>query len=183
MGTPRQHPPVKFVCSLLYGRDASRARVLAALVDCFGPIDYYSQAIPFTETDYYLGEMGVLERRILAFERLGPPDRLVDAKLTTNALEVRFRDVTGGRTVNLDVGYVTAAKLILATTKDQSHRIHLGRGVFADQEYRFVVGGFEPLPWTYPDYRREHYRAIFRQLRRRYLHQLADRGVSPTAPP
>ena len=183
MDTPRQHPPVKFVCSLLYGRDASRARVLAALVDCFGPIDYYSESIPFTETDYYHDEMGVLERRILAFERLGPPNRLVDAKLAMNALEIRFRSPNGGGSVNLDVGYVTAAKLILATTKGQSHRIHRGRGILADQEYRFVDGGFEPLPWTYLDYRWERYRAIFRQVRRRYLRRLADRGVSATARP
>ena len=181
MGTPRQHPPVELVRSLLYGHESLRGRVLAALVDCFGPIDYYSEAIPFTETDYYRDEMGVLERRILAFERLGPPERLVNAKLTTNALEIRFRKPDGGRSGNLDIGYVTAAKLILATTKDQSHRIHLGRGVLADQEYRFVAGGFEP--WTYPDYRRERYRAIFREVRRRYLRQLADRGPSPTARP
>lgn len=34
-------------------------------------------------------------------------------------------------------------------------------------------GGFQPLPWTYPDYRSEGYQEFFRGLRRVYLRQLA----------
>ena len=57
------------------------------------------------------------------------------------------------RTVNIDPGYVTLSKLVLATTKDYSHRIFIGRGIFAETTLRFLKGTFTAHETTYPDYR------------------------------
>jgi len=178
MGTILRHPPVKFLCGVLYREASVYADALTATVEQFGPLDFESDPIPFTHTDYYRAEMGEeLMRRFIAFERLREPEELVAAKLTTNALENQFRGPHGGRRINLDVGYLAPAKLILATTKDHGHRIYLGKGIFAELEYWYQSGDFTPLPWTFPDYRTEEYRAIFRRIRQRYLSQLADAGI------
>ncbi len=54
---------------------------------------------------------------------------------------------------------------MLATTKDHAHRIYLGRGIYAEVTLTFLKGAFEPMPWTYPDYRTEAYRRFFEQVR------------------
>ena len=70
---------------------------------------------------------------------------------------------------------------MLATTKDQSHRLYIGRGIFAEVTLRYRNKSFEPWEWTYPDYGSETYIALFNELRRRYQrqlkqHQEADAG-------
>jgi len=67
--------------------------------------------------------------------------------------------------VNIDPGYLTPAKLILATTKDYSHRLYLGRGIYGEIILVYSCGSFKPLPWTYPDYRSEDYSKYFSRVR------------------
>ena len=57
------------------------------------------------------------------------------------------------RTVNIDPGYITLSKLVLASTKDYSHRIYIGKGIYAETTLRFIHGSFKPIDTTYPDYR------------------------------
>ena len=84
--------------------------------------DYESALIPFTQTAYYNKEMGQpIARRILSFSRPLALDGLPEIKLATNALEnERARD--GRRLFNLDPGYITLERLVLATGKNFSHR-------------------------------------------------------------
>jgi hypothetical protein len=56
-------------------------------------------------------------------------------------------------------------KLVLASTKDQSHRIYLHDGIFAEVTLRFHAGAFEPWPWTYADYQEAAVREFFNQAR------------------
>ena len=70
------------------------------------------------------------------------------------------------RPVNIDPGYVDLSKLVLATTKDAGHRIYLGHGMYAEVTLRHVHGGWETLPWTYPDYTKAEYHDFFTQVRR-----------------
>jgi hypothetical protein len=77
--------------------------------------------------------------------------------------------VGGRRRINLDPGYVTAAKLVLATTKDFSHRIYLGDGIYAEVTLNFAKHGCRPFAWTYPDFRAERYWGFFEEVRRRHI--------------
>jgi hypothetical protein len=184
MGTILQHPPVKPICGILYDAESLLPDVFAALEDAFGPMDFQSEALAFNHTDYYRTEMGdSLTRRFVAFETLMSPEWLPEAKHRTNALERRFLNASGGRRVNLDIGYIAPAKLVLATTKDHGHRIYLANGIFAELEYWYQRGAFTPLAWTFPDYRQEAYRTIFTRIRERYLKQLAALGIPARARP
>src|SRR5256714_8303509 len=99
---------------------------------------------------------GGLRKQFLGFERLISPDTLAGIKLQTNALEdemARSGRFAEPRPLNLDPGLLTLGKFMLASTKDQAHRIYLREGVFAEVTLFFRAGQFEPWPWTYADYR------------------------------
>jgi len=179
LGTERgRGGEVKLIIGLL-GRQEALGRAEAELRRRFGKTDFESAALPFTWTDYYTPEMGPgLRRKFLSFRRLIRPERLASIKLAAMKLEAEL-SVDGKRTVNLDPGYLDLGKLVLATRKDQAHRIALGRGVFAEVTLRFRRGRFEPWEWTYPDYRSPEYAAIFAQIRSIYKQQGRESKISP----
>ena len=158
--------------NLREGFDYSEAK----LAEAFGPIDLRSPRRAFDLTGYYEKEMGPgLERMFVSFERLVPPESLSEAKLLTNGLEEKARGHfrAARRAVNLDPGYLTAASLIMATTKDFSHRIPLQRGIYAHLEFLFQKNSIRPLDWTYPDLRGDRYAAFFLEARKAYRDGLA----------
>jgi hypothetical protein len=63
-------------------------------------------------------------------------------------------------------------KFLLASTKDQAHRIYLREGIFAEVTLRFQAGAYEPWPWTYADYRLDEVRAFLKKAREFYREQL-----------
>ncbi len=129
----------------------------------------------FTETGYYDASMGgPLWKMFFAMKRLIDPASLPDIKLATNGAERTYAaavEVPERRPLNLDPGYLTESKLILASTKDHAHRIYVGKGIFAEITLRYRRGGWSPWEWTYPDYRRADYHAFFDQARDAYRHQ------------
>lgn len=134
-----------------------------------GPIALQSPDFDFHHTRYYEASMGTgLRKRFLAFARPVPPDCLSEMKLWTNDLEERLAH-TGrypeARPLNLDPGLLQLGKFMLATTKDQAHRIYLRDGIFAEVTLFFRQGEFEPWPWTYADYREAHVRAWLKEAR------------------
>jgi hypothetical protein len=54
---------------------------------------------------------------------------------------------------------------VLASTKDHAHRIYLRDGIFAEVTLVFRHRKWQPLEWTYPDYRRDDYQQFFTQCR------------------
>lgn len=135
----------------------------------FGPVVLSSDAFDFTETDYYVATMGVdLKKQFLAFERPIDPAALADIKRQTNELEAEYAALakhTEPRPLNLDPGYITPAKLVLASTKDHAHRIYLRDGIFAEITLAFRHRQWQSMEWTYPDYRREDYQDFFTSCR------------------
>ena len=172
MGKASDPQPVKLVMPMFTGRTELFQRAQDALVDRYGPVDYVSATLPFAHTDYYEGEFGAeLRRRFLAFEQLIDPGQLAEIKITTNALEAELS--TGDRrSINLDPGYLSLAKLVLATTKNREHRIYLARGIYAEVTLSYRNKNFGAWPWTYPDYCSEAYLGIMRDIRALYKHQL-----------
>jgi hypothetical protein len=109
----------------------------------------------------------VLWRRMMAFKPLVDPGRLAAVKIATNALEGRWTEA-GRRRVNLDPGILSRERFVLATGKNFSHRIYLSEGIWADLTLVFRHGGFETLPWTYPDYAAPQMRALLATIREKY---------------
>ena len=79
---------------------------------------------------------------------------------------------TGKRRINIDPGFLSLGKLILATTKDQCHRVYLGKGIFAEVTLFYKQKTFNPWPWTYPDYQSREYLEIFNSIRGIYQEQI-----------
>ncbi len=139
------------------------------LITQFGPVALASDAFDFTETDYYTATMGEgLKKQFLAFERLVDAAALADIKRQTNDWEAEYAALgrhAEPRPLNLDPGYITPAKLVLASTKDHAHRIYLRYGIFAEVTLAYRGGRWQPLEWTYPDYRRDDYQSFFMRCR------------------
>jgi hypothetical protein len=142
------------------------------LVKEFGPADKESKIMDFTYTSYYNEEMGVgIKRQFISFTRLILPEQLPGIKLLTNKMEQDLA-LEGKRLVNIDPGYLSLAKVVLATTKDYSHRLYLGQGIYGEVTLTYAKGKFSPFPWTYPDYQTQAYQQFFREIREIYKKQL-----------
>lgn len=174
MGMTRKTRPAKLILGMIsqdirffdIAKDKTERR--------FGTIDCESEIFAFDQTGYYEKEMGTcLKRKFLSFKKLINADRIAKIKSFTNKLEKITRgSKLSGRKINLDPGYITDAKLVLATTKDYYHRIYLGKGIFGEVTLCFKEGSFRDFPWTYPDYRKLGYINFFNEVRKIYLEQI-----------
>jgi len=160
--------------------DWARQRLEAA----FGPAALVSADFVFDQTDYYQATMGPgLLKRFHAFRDLVAPDELAAAKLRSNELE---RELAAGgafpeaRPLNLDPGILSLGKFMLATTKDQAHRIYLRDGIYAEVTLHYEAGAFEPWPWTYADYRTTAVRAFLKEEARTYYRQRLGEALGGT---
>ena len=173
----RYPKPLKLVIGMISGEEELFVEVKEKLVEKYGEIDFESSTIPFIYTNYYREEMGEdLKRKFISFKHLIDPESLILVKLFTINLEKKFlQPNTLKRKINIDPGYISLSKLVLATTKNFSHRIYLGKGIYAEVTLRYQKNkGFKPWEWTYPDYRTEEYLNIFNYLRQLYKKQLEE---------
>ncbi|MFH1640642.1 MAG: DUF4416 family protein [Candidatus Omnitrophota bacterium] len=167
----KNQKPVKLIFSFIFKEGAVYHKAKALLEKKFGEIDFESQALDFTHTDYYEPEFGKgLKRRFASFKRLILPQDLFKIKNTTNLIEKKI-SVKGSRKINIDPGYLDLAKLVLASTKDYNHRIYLNKGVFAEVTLFYQDKTFKAREWTYPDYRTLEYITIFNKIREIYNEQ------------
>ena len=170
MGKPKEPEPAKLFMSLIAMERDVFDQGVKDLRSAFGETDTVSERFPFDFTDYYTAEMGTpLFRHFITFERLIPIPILPDIKQATNRLEEKYAALDGKRQINIDPGYVRLEHVILATTKGYSHRLYLRDGIYADLELVYRNKSFQPLAWTYPDYRQEGVIRLFNQFRREYL--------------
>ncbi len=167
MGKLTEPLPVKLFVGML-SQDATIFDELGQkLSDIFGPVDLESPVWPWEHTTYYQKEMGSgLKRKFIFFENLINPTSISEIKLKIIELEEQFLNETGGRKINLDPGYLNAAKLVLASTKDFSHRIYLDKGIYGEVTLIYSGKSYQIFPYTFPDYRTEEYFDIFKQARK-----------------
>jgi len=135
----------------------------------WGKISLVSPVFAFRETDYYQATMGdAINKVFFAFEELFDPAEFVDTKLQTGDWEHQYAASAGHeeqRPLNLDPGYLTSAKLVLASTKDHAHRIYLARGIYAEVTLYYRDHCWQHHSWTFPDYRRSDYQEFFTAAR------------------
>ncbi len=150
-----RHPQkVLPVAGLIFKETEKVTKVLQSLENRMGNPLLQSDVIPFTHTTYYNKEMGEnLLRQWCVFERLLEPDAIIDLKYLTNDIEKKYLNEKKGRTINIDPGLVSLSNLVLASTKNYSHRIYLGRGIYGEVTLIYKNRTFISLEWTYPDYR------------------------------
>ncbi|TFG63137.1 MAG: DUF4416 family protein [Spirochaetales bacterium] len=179
MGLEKNFEPWKLVTGLLL-RSGNFPQLFTeaknSLTEAFGSVDYESPALPFTYTGYYSGEMGhEILRVFLSFREPVDPSALSKIKMKTNALEHRFMEEEK-RSVNIDPGILNLSRFILATTKDNAHRIPLDAGIYAELTLLYQRKNFQALPWTYPDFRTEVYQDILMEIRNIFREQLKQQS-------
>jgi hypothetical protein len=178
VGSARQPEPVRLIVGLLAADRDLLDQAALRLSQAFGPIDERSEPVPFDHTTYYARELGEHAwRQFLTFAELVDPGELARIKTQTNQMEQEFA-AQGGRLVNLDPGYISLTKLVLASTKNHWHRIYLRQGIYAEVTLPYRNGAFRPQEWTYPDYRVPEHLRFFTAARERYRRQLRAAGIT-----
>ena len=168
--------PVKLIIGILAADRQCLHAAVEAIDAKFGKVDLESDVWPFDKTDYYKDETGEnILRQFVSTERLIAPALLAKIKHKTNKLEQKLAAKLAlplPRPVNLDPGIIEPSKLILATTKNYSHRIYIGKKMYAEVTLIFDKGSWRPFEHTYPDYRQQCYFDFFDKVRKRLLEQL-----------
>lgn len=169
MAIPRVPEKALFFVGILAAGRAELDLAAGALAERFGCPGRGSVVWSFENTSYYLDELGAEPlRAFLAWEPPYATDDIAGKKLITNAMEVELAGRVGGvlrRPVNLDPGYLTQAKLVLASAKNYAHRVHLRESIYAEVTLQYRGGRFHALPWTFPDYGSGRYDDFFLGLR------------------
>lgn len=169
MSVPQTPKPAKLVIGIITIELKLIEKLVVELASKFGPIDLVSSWMHFDYTSYYGPEMGSpLFRRVFAFKPLVSQGDLSEFKLTTNQIEHRYSQ-NGRRRVNIDPGYMLRERFVLASGKNFSHRIYVGEGIYADLTLIYQQGGFQKLPWTYPDYCDGDMLKFLGQVRNKYI--------------
>ena len=182
MSAPREPEDVKLVSSLFSPQEPLLGQVIRELQVSFGPVDWTSPPLCFDRTRYYEREMGwPLHRRFVSFRRLIRPEEIVQVKLMCNQTESKH-SVAGKRQINIDPGYISLERLILATGKNYTHRIYLSKGIYADLTLVFRKGTFVTLQWTYRDYADPVVINYFNDVRARYKMQLMGQEAGSDGP-
>lgn len=158
-------PIIKLFAAALVTPEIDIKYPIQLLEEVFGSIDYTGRALPFDCTSYYEEEMGRnLCRAILGFNGPHTADILVGAKLACIELE-KGCAVEGKRRVNLDIGYLDHHKIVLASTKPAGQKIYMDHGIYADLVARYEKGGYQAMPWAFPDFKDGRYAQDFLALR------------------
>jgi hypothetical protein len=171
MATPVIPPKAKLFIGVLTGSEECLEKAEIALVKKYGEIDYKTSKVGFSHTDYYSSMGPGLFKVIFSFRKLIKRESIADIKLYTNRLEDKISGKKKRR-VNIDPGYLTLSNVYLATCKEFFHRVYLERGIYLENEYRYVAKRYVPWDWTYPDYQKEEYLYFFHNVRKMYHDQL-----------
>ena len=171
MAKPVIPPPAKLFIGILTDSDNFLNKAETVLTRKYGKIDLKTGKIQFSHTEYYSSIGKNLFKVFFSFERLFMREQIVKIKLFTNNLEKRI-STKDKRNINIDPGYLTLSNVFLASCKDFFHRIYLDRGVYLENEYRYVGRQFQPWQWTYPDYLKVDYLDFFYDVRKTYYKQI-----------
>jgi len=171
--------PVKLLIGILAADEQCLQAAVEIIAAEFGSLDLQSDVWPFGMTDYYNEQTGPnILKQFVTVEKLIDPGKLAKIKHKTNKLEQKLAqkmDIDLPRPVNLDPGLIEPSKMVLATTKNYSHRIYIGKKMYAEVTLIYDKGKWRPFDYTYPDYRQQCYHDFFNKVRTRLLEQLKSR--------
>ncbi|NLG16078.1 MAG: DUF4416 family protein [Fibrobacter sp.] len=174
MGIASAPLPVKLMFAITYDPLVDLKQVLSLLDSRFGIPEYSYGPVPFSWTSYYADEMGEnLMKYYFNYPSFIDRAEITSLKLYTNRLEKEFM-VDGRRRVNIDPGYISRDKLVLATTKDFYHRLYLGDGIYGEVTLHYRKGKYRIFSWTYPDFREPLLHAFLERARAKLVKGIRD---------
>jgi hypothetical protein len=158
MALAKDYPMTIPFCAVMFCDKNLCVEALNFLKTELGDTAKISKEIDFSkETDYYDEEMGgdKIKKIYMVFKKPMKREFLAQLKVKTNEFEQKFAE-NGKRRINLDPGYITKDKFVLASAKDYFHRIAIGEGIFAETTIHFEANNkIRRFSWTYSDYLRE----------------------------
>ncbi len=170
--------PVKLIIGILAADTYCLQAAIDELKIEFGTLDLQSDVWSFTQTDYYRDELGTEPlRQFVTVDKLIDPGDLAKIKHKTNRIEQKLAKDLGlalPRPINLDPGIIELSKLVLASTKNFSHRIYIGESIYAELTLMYNKGGWQSFEYTFPDYKQGRYFVFFNIVRNRLLEQLRE---------
>ncbi|MBN1759820.1 MAG: DUF4416 family protein [Chitinispirillaceae bacterium] len=173
MGTETTPHNVQLFIALLYSPDAPVKAVLDELDRWHGTRDHAYGPVPFSWSAYYNDEMGSnLQKMYFSYRDSIDRDLLPSIKLRTNAIEREYAGPDGNRIINIDPGYIARDKVVLATTKDFFHRLHLANGIYGEVTLHYRKGRFRYFSWTYPDFRDPEIMRFLERIRAPLVRQI-----------
>ena len=177
MAQIREVQRVKSVCGITFAQSVELEGILDAIAGIIGKVEQRCEVFEFDHTGYYAEEMGDGLRKVFAsFQGLIHPGRLSEMKKkTTNELEAVWSEHER-RKVNLDPGYVTMAKVVMASAKDFAHRVYIGDGIYGDVQLQYRDHGFRVQPWTFPDYQTQIALSFFEDVRKALYEEVKTHG-------
>ncbi|NPA52544.1 MAG: DUF4416 family protein [Aquificae bacterium] len=120
----------------------------------FGKIISQTEIFSLPYSKYYEKEMGKnLLKKFVVLDKLIQKEEMANLKKFSIDLENHHR-INGNRTVNIDPIYLEEFQVVVATSKYRGSRIYLCDGVYADLELLYYNGSFQPMVWTYLDYKK-----------------------------
>lgn len=152
MGKTEQPVPALLFAGVLYNDDNCLSAAKKTLIENYGNCILEIPSFPWSYSKYYNEELGTnIMRTFMFFEKLISPEKIIDIKLQTNQIEESLSEKSK-RKVNIDPGYLTLSNIVLATTKNYSHRIYLGKGIYGEVTLIYKNNTYSPYIFTYQDY-------------------------------
>jgi hypothetical protein len=165
LGKVSKPEPAMLFIGMLYADPVVSTQVRPVLEREFGETVLFSPASEWDYSGYYRDELGwPLSRQFFFFKNLINPESLADIKIRTNEMETSF-SADEKRRINLDPGYLTLSKVVLASTKNYAHRIYLRKGIYGEITLYYQEGRFKPYLFTYRDYQEKSCLDMFMQAR------------------
>ena len=157
-------PLAKKLVALLYPTGDAQLLEQARIdfSDRWGTIERESEHTPFLWTDYYASIAPELTRCFFSFSGLWPVGELPGWKMEAMALETAKGAV---RRINIDPGYVDGARLVLASSKNNAHRVYLRDGIFAEVTLCRRKGKWASFFYTFPDFTSGQYNNFLDSVR------------------
>lgn len=153
MATEKEPPKAILFLGIMYQNEELKQRALDEFSKLYGEFSMMAGPLDFSDlTDYYDSEMGSgIQKEYYLFEKPIATDSLASIKNASNRIEKEL-SATGQRMINLDPGYITRDKFVLASAKNYFHRIYLKDGIYAEVTLHFTKKGARFFSWTYCDY-------------------------------
>lgn len=173
LGLAENFEKEKLIMGVIFSDRDKFGEAMKTLRERFGETDFETEEFSFSEefSNYYDEEVGGEARRIIfSFERCVDASLQAEIKTYTNALEAKLSK-DGKRQVNLDPGFLSHGRLMLATTKKTGFRIPLSDGIYTELTLYYARGAWQKLPWTYRDYQSERVQSFLTTVRKKYLEQ------------
>jgi hypothetical protein len=170
-------PPAILLAAIFSHHHSALEWAIEKIGRYWGAVGLTSPTYDHSETGYYSAEMGdALIKQFVIVEGIWDPSQLASVKLQAVQWEKELAAsliYPQQRPVNIDPGYLTLGKLVLASAKDRAHRIYLRDGVYAE-ECLYYLAGWKTRPWTYPDYQRSDFQEFFSLVRQRLKHCISQ---------